>query len=45
MGICENRVVIVTGAGGGLGRAYALGFAAEGANVIVNDINSSYAPC
>lgn len=38
MGICENRNVIITGAGGGLGRAYALGFAAEGAAVLVNDI-------
>lgn len=38
MGICENRTVIITGAGGGLGRAYALAFAAEGANVVVNDI-------
>ena len=38
MAICNNRTVIITGAGGGLGRAYALAFAAEGANVIVNDI-------
>ncbi len=38
MGICDGRTVIVTGAGGGLGRAYALAFAAEGANVVVNDI-------
>ncbi|WP_455288630.1 SDR family oxidoreductase [Cupriavidus necator] len=38
MGICEGRTVIITGAGGGLGRAYALAFAAEGANVVVNDI-------
>lgn len=38
MGICDNRTVIVTGAGGGLGRAYALAFAAEGARVVVNDI-------
>ncbi|CAI8779004.1 Hydroxyacyl-CoA dehydrogenase ChsB1 [Pseudomonas sp. IT-P253] len=38
MGICANRTVIITGAGGGLGRAYALAFAAEGANVVVNDI-------
>ncbi|MFK0573389.1 SDR family oxidoreductase [Endozoicomonas sp.] len=43
MAICENRVVIVTGAGGGLGKAYALGFAAEGAKVIVNDINEKAA--
>ena len=38
MGICEQRTVIITGAGGGLGRAYALAFAAEGAHVLVNDI-------
>lgn len=38
MAICEGRTVIITGAGGGLGRAYALAFAAEGANVLVNDI-------
>lgn len=38
MGICDGRTVLITGAGGGLGRAYALAFAAEGANVIVNDI-------
>ncbi len=38
MGICDGRTAIITGAGGGLGRAYALTFAAEGANVVVNDI-------
>src|SRR5690554_421365 len=38
MGICDQRSVIITGAGGGLGRAYALAFAAEGARVCVNDI-------
>lgn len=38
MGICENRTIIVTGSGSGLGREYALALAAEGANVAVNDI-------
>ncbi|WP_342363231.1 SDR family oxidoreductase [Terrarubrum flagellatum] len=37
-GICEGRIVIVTGAGHGLGKAYALGLAAEGAKVVVNDL-------
>jgi NAD(P)-dependent dehydrogenase (short-subunit alcohol dehydrogenase family) len=41
MGICDGRVVIVTGAGGGLGREHALAFAAEGARVIVNDLGVS----
>jgi len=38
MGICDGRVVIITGAGRGLGRAHALEFAAEGAAVVVNDL-------
>jgi len=38
MGICDNRTIIVTGSGSGLGREYALALAAEGANVAVNDI-------
>lgn len=43
MGICEQRTVIITGAGAGLGRAYALAFGAEGANVVVNDIRGDAA--
>jgi len=41
MGICNGRTVIITGAARGLGRAYALAFGAEGANVVVNDIGTS----
>ncbi|HWY23476.1 MAG TPA: SDR family oxidoreductase [Nevskia sp.] len=43
MGICDNRTVIVTGSGSGLGREYALLIAAEGGNVIVNDIRQEAA--
>ncbi len=37
----DNKVVIVTGAGGGLGRMYALYFGARGAKVVVNDLGGS----
>lgn len=33
-----DRVVVITGAGGGLGRSHALAFAAHGAKVVVNDV-------
>lgn len=43
MGILNDRVVIITGAGGGLGAAHARVFASEGACVVVNDINGDAA--
>ncbi|KAK0469838.1 peroxisomal hydratase-dehydrogenase-epimerase [Desarmillaria tabescens] len=39
----KGHTVIITGAGGGLGKAYSLFFASRGANVVVNDFNAAAA--
>ena len=37
----DDRVAVITGAGGGLGRTYALEFARRGAKVVVNDLGGA----
>ena len=37
----DGKVVVVTGAGGGIGKQYALFFASRGAKVVVNDLGTS----
>ena len=41
MKLLEGKAVVVTGAGGGIGRDFALAMAAHGASVVVNDIGAS----
>jgi NAD(P)-dependent dehydrogenase (short-subunit alcohol dehydrogenase family) len=42
VGILDNRVAVITGAGRGIGREHALLFAAEGAKVVVNDLGGDW---
>ena len=41
MGLLDGKVILITGAGNGLGRAHALACAREGARVVVNDMGGA----
>ena len=41
----DGQTIVVTGASGGLGKAYALFFGARGANIVVNDLGGSFKGC
>jgi 3-oxoacyl-[acyl-carrier protein] reductase len=43
IGVLDGQVAVITGAGRGLGRAYALAYAREGAQVVVNDLDAASA--
>src|SRR5205085_887239 len=41
MGLLDNKVILITGAGNGIGRAHALACAREGARIVVNDLGGT----
>ena len=41
MGLLDGKVVVITGAGGGIGRTHALAMAKEGAALVINDLGGS----
>ena len=41
MGLLDGKVIIITGAGGGIGREHALDMAKEGAAMVINDLGGS----